>query len=431
MSDRYYVFEDERAQLREEAVKRAISSIEASVGFYEQWPGEGPKLTITENAAQARRPFCELIWENEAWEKRCQDYLENRVGGCKEPEVCCCWVGVHNIISPVKDDHDDFQVTLIGGEFRVNELREEAENKFSEFIADLPEEQQDKLRKAWLEIPEVNYQDAAGYKMRELHLAGLSYKQAIRQRSEFRYMTDLAAHDFIVALQALIADVEVLKIEMIDSFKIGRKWEKRFEKIIETCELHHQDLEAKLERDKSRFRFVSKSISRVIYESIDTFVPKAKKRWIEFDVKLEQSVDEAGKHKVTRVKMDRVSLGKAFENMLDNAVKYSNPGNPNHPNLIEVNGRLLSRQNIPGYNIIIKSQGIGIDKDELDLVFEPGYQSKQRFEKGFSGYGMGLSNVKQCINEHNGQVSISSQPLPDKSWLTTIAIWLPLNGPDN
>jgi signal transduction histidine kinase len=383
---------------------------------------------LTLDTAQARRPFCKLVWEDDERKKHCHDDYEKRVAGCQKPEIGTCWLGVHNVACPVKDE-DDFQITLVGGEFRVREMREEAEKRFEEFLAKQPPKQQEKFREAWRQIPEVSQEDALGYKLRELKSAGFGYVQAIKQRSDFRYMTGLAAHDFIVALQALIAEVEVLKIELGDAFNIGQKWQRRFEGIIKMCEEHNKALETKLEEDKARYRFAYKSISKMIHETIETFSPKAKKRWIEFKTRLEQSVDESGKHQVIRVRMDRVSLGKALNNVIDNAVKYSADGTPTHPKYVEVSGRLRTLKNVPGYNIIIKNEGVGINKDELESVFEPGYQGKQRFEKGISGYGMGLANVKQCVEEHGGQVSMHSRPYEKDTWLTTIAIWLPLHGP--
>ena len=62
MSITYYILPKERKRMQEEAVKRAMVSIGGPVGFYEHWPGEESRLTVTEEALQAWRSFCKMIW---------------------------------------------------------------------------------------------------------------------------------------------------------------------------------------------------------------------------------------------------------------------------------------------------------------------------------------------------------------------------------
>jgi signal transduction histidine kinase len=219
----------------------------------------------------------------------------------------------------------------------------------------------------------------------------------------------------------------VLKIELKDTFGIGRKWERRFEALIQICEAHHKYLEAGLDLDRPKYAY--NSISKLIYECVDSYLPKAKARGIEFRVDLEQVENEEGKYKVLAVRMDRVALRRALLNVLDNAVKYSFSGTADSSRWIEVVGRLETAGGVPGYLITVSNLGIGIDEDELGLVFEPGYQGRRRLDEHRSGYGMGLTFVKECVERHGGGVAIRSQPQQRTGWLTTMYTWLPLHGP--
>jgi len=139
-------------------------------------------------------------------------------------------------------------------------------------------------------------------------------------------------------------------------------------------------------------------------------------------------VDKEGKHKVLTVRMDRISLRQALLNVLDNAVKYSFDGTADHPRRVKVVGQLRKEQRVPGYIIAVSNLGIGIEKEELELVFEPRYQGRRRVDEDRSGYGMGLTFVKECVERHGGGVAMRSQPQQRTGWLTTLYIWLPIHG---
>jgi hypothetical protein len=348
MSVKYYVLPEEREQMQEEAVKRAITSIKGPVGFYEHWPGEGPRVTVTDEALEVWRPFCKSVWEDETRKELCRlDYGE-RAAACTEPQITICWLGVHNAVCPVKDEYGRC-VTLIGGEFRVREGKAEAEERLEQFLKDIPPERRETFREAWSQIPEVSEEEVFGYIMREFELAGRIYLHVLKQRRDFRYSADLAAHDVAIALQALIGEIEVLKIELKDTFGIGRKWERRFEELIQMCEEHHEYLETGLKLDKPQYAY--ESINKLIYECVDSYLLKAKSRGIEFQVDLERAVDEEGEYRVLAVRMDRTSLRQALRNALDNAVKYSFSGTADRPRWIEVVGWLETARGAPGYLI--------------------------------------------------------------------------------
>jgi signal transduction histidine kinase len=55
--------------------------------------------------------------------------------------------------------------------------------------------------------------------------------------------------------------------------------------------------------------------------------------------------------------------------------------------------------------IVLADSGEGIAKDEIDLIFDPLFSTKQG-----RGTGLGLTIVKQIISEHNGIVEVESEP---------------------
>ncbi|MBV9582020.1 MAG: PAS domain S-box protein [Chloroflexi bacterium] len=111
---------------------------------------------------------------------------------------------------------------------------------------------------------------------------------------------------------------------------------------------------------------------------------------------------------------DRHRLSRVFDNLLDNAVKYSPEGG-----LVSVR---VTREASPSMAVVVvEDAGVGIHPDDLARIF-------QRFERGVNvvgeivGTGIGLVTVKHVVESHGGTVTASSQPHQG----TTFTIRLPL-----
>ncbi len=98
---------------------------------------------------------------------------------------------------------------------------------------------------------------------------------------------------------------------------------------------------------------------------------------------------------------DREALTAALVNLLDNAVKYSEPGTP-------ISVRATADED--GILLEVEDQGIGIPADEQDKIFERFYQSDQRLARTYGGCGLGLSIVQSVVRLHGGTVAVRSTP---------------------
>jgi len=110
---------------------------------------------------------------------------------------------------------------------------------------------------------------------------------------------------------------------------------------------------------------------------------------------------------------DENQLAQAFFNLLDNAVKYTDPGG-----LVTVE---LQRQDENGI-ITIADNGIGMDAAELPLIFDRFYRCDK--SRGRGGYGLGLSIASSIAEAHCGRITVASQPGRG----TTVTVVLPLMG---
>ncbi len=92
---------------------------------------------------------------------------------------------------------------------------------------------------------------------------------------------------------------------------------------------------------------------------------------------------------------DALRLRQALENLISNALKYSD-------DLVTL--RLSSSPKC--YLLEIRDEGIGIPRSEQPAVFEPFFRGTNTGLK--PGHGLGLSIVKSCIEQHGGKVAFSS-----------------------
>ena len=75
----------------------------------------------------------------------------------------------------------------------------------------------------------------------------------------------------------------------------------------------------------------------------------------------------------------------------------------------------------------IADSGVGIAPDQLRLIFEPFYTTKEPDEHGHGGTGLGLSVCRQIIEQHRGRIRVES--VVGKG--STFTVKLPLSDDDH
>ncbi len=83
-------------------------------------------------------------------------------------------------------------------------------------------------------------------------------------------------------------------------------------------------------------------------------------------------------------------LERAVANLLDNAVKYSPPGEP-----VEIE--------LSGEELTVRDHGPGISAEDLAYVFDRFYRGAEA--RGRPGSGLGLAIVRQVVRQHGGSVT--------------------------
>jgi signal transduction histidine kinase len=98
---------------------------------------------------------------------------------------------------------------------------------------------------------------------------------------------------------------------------------------------------------------------------------------------------------------DPQRLGQVVSNLIGNAIKFTPSGGSVDVTLEET---------ADGAEVRVVDTGVGIDPNELPMVFERFYRGAQAHESRAAGSGLGLSIVRSIVEMHNGRVAISSTP---------------------
>jgi signal transduction histidine kinase len=107
-------------------------------------------------------------------------------------------------------------------------------------------------------------------------------------------------------------------------------------------------------------------------------------------------------------------LLQVFDNLIGNAVKFSNPGG-----LV----RVVTRCSRSTWRIDVSDTGIGIPPDEAARLFSPFVRGSNARIAGLPGTGLGLSIVKGLVEMHGGYVKVESA-LGEG---TTFSVFLPVH----
>lgn len=110
---------------------------------------------------------------------------------------------------------------------------------------------------------------------------------------------------------------------------------------------------------------------------------------------------------------DEIWLGRAFQNLVGNAVNFSKPGGVVEVILADDGERAA---------VAVTDHGMGIAPEEIDKVFERYYRTaKERTSRRSSG--LGLSIAQGVIQRHGGTIGVSSELGKGTTFTVTLPIW--------
>ena len=98
-------------------------------------------------------------------------------------------------------------------------------------------------------------------------------------------------------------------------------------------------------------------------------------------------------------------LKQILMNTIDNALKYNRP----HGSVFVQVTETSFRNGIASYRFVIEDTGIGIGDDFKKHIFEPFTQEHPDARTHYNGVGLGMSIVKQLVDQMKGNIEVDSQ----------------------
>ena len=123
---------------------------------------------------------------------------------------------------------------------------------------------------------------------------------------------------------------------------------------------------------------------------LETFKPVFEKSGINFDYELQENLF---------CEIDRNKFRHVIDNLLSNALRYTNSGGNVNVKLHGGNNKIF---------IEVNDTGIGISEKDLPNIFERFYRADESRARVTGGSGVGLAIVKASVEAHNGTITAKS-----------------------
>ena len=225
----------------------------------------------------------------------------------------------------------------------------------------------------------------------------------IQERSRFM---NRVAHNLRAPLAALASMLEVVQDGYLGNMNDRlRKHLGRIDQRVQNMLLMINELMTLAKSQSRQWRVEHRPVDlRIVTDRIhQTFQEKAAQKRLSFELTIPENLP--------RIKGDQEMVEQMLENLVSNAIKYTPEG-----------GR-IGMTFWPGVDegvrIVLSDSGIGIPKDEMPRLFTEFFRASN--VKNVIGTGLGLTIVKEIVDQHGGQIQVESE----EGLGTTFVIYLP------
>lgn len=211
-------------------------------------------------------------------------------------------------------------------------------------------------------------------------------KQAEKTKNEL--ITNVA-HDLRTPLTSIIGYIGLIKEKRYEN-------EEEYEKYLEIAYNKSEKLKeliedlfeyTKLTNQSVNLKKQDISIANLINQLVEELMPLAEDK----EVTIDTSVDAGD----TKVKVDVTKMTRVFENLIENAIKYTEPKSIIHMGIQETSEYLF---------ISIRNKCNNLSEEDVDRLFDRFYRSDASRNSSTGGSGLGLAISKNIVNLHGGEI---------------------------
>ncbi|WP_199052279.1 ATP-binding protein [Aquitalea sp. ASV15] len=151
---------------------------------------------------------------------------------------------------------------------------------------------------------------------------------------------------------------------------------------------------ARIEAGRMPMEIVEVQLPTMLRDVVELYRPKAEGKGLQLTLDYQQAPGSP-----ESCRLDRTKLTQVLNNLLDNAVKFTEHGS------IQVAARVSAQE----LQLDIRDSGCGIPLEQQQLVFERFRQADAFLTRAQSGSGLGLALVKELVRLMSGKVGFESQ----------------------
>jgi two-component system phosphate regulon sensor histidine kinase PhoR len=217
------------------------------------------------------------------------------------------------------------------------------------------------------------------------------FEKLERVRSEFLANV---SHELRTPIFSIQGFIETLIDGAIDDPNVNREFlKKAYEHSERLNNLLNDLIEiSRIESGEMRMSFRYFDIAEFLEKVIEEVLPNAEKKSLK--------VVQLTNHHEILVLGDKDRLRQVMYNLIDNSIKYTEPGGK-----IEVGSDELSNS----VRVFVRDNGAGIGEEHLSRIFERFYRVDKDRSRSVGGTGLGLAIVKHIIEAHNSKVEVKSE----------------------
>ena len=163
---------------------------------------------------------------------------------------------------------------------------------------------------------------------------------------------------------------------------------------------------AKIESGKFDLNMQEYDLHEVVKESVAGFRPQAEAKHLAINITAPEAI---------KVKFDHVRIGQVLNNLISNAIKYTDSGQ------IDINIALNSTDH--QVVVSVKDSGMGVNREDLNVLFSK-FKQLRSSDSSRKGTGLGLVVSKGIIEAHGGRIWAESA---GENMGTTFSFSLPIS----
>lgn len=282
----------------------------------------------------------------------------------------------------------DIPVIMLSGENQPSTQLEEALNAGAIDFITFPFQKTELLARINLVFNLTVYNEVIKKRTEELNLERAKLQDLYREQDD---LMSIVAHDLkaplnkvlgLIQLMPLVGELNDEQQSYVDMIKGIVEGGRRLIDDILTINAYSYSEPLQLEEIQ---------LGEYILKFIESYKNQAEKKYIRIFTEVNETIP---------LKVDVDCLNRIMDNLLSNALKFSNPGKDVY---------ISAKSNNHYVHITVRDEGQGISKEDQRLMFKKFQRLSSKPTGGESSTGLGLSIIKALIEKLNGKITFKSE----------------------